>query len=78
MKIPFLIRAPIIPSLNDREEHFRALAAIRDSMPTCRGVQIMPYHRIGSYKYSLLDRDYSCGEIPEPSKEMIEAWKALL
>ena len=77
-KIPFIIRAPIIPMLNDRESHFNALKAIRESMEFCQDIQIMPYHRIGSYKYALLGRDYSCGGISEPSSEMIEAWKSLV
>ena len=77
-KIPFIIRAPIIPTLNDRESHFNALRAIRESMEFCQDIQIMPYHRIGSYKYALLGRDYSCGGISEPSNEMIEAWKSLV
>ena len=73
-KIPFIIRAPIIPTLNDRESHFKSLKTIRESMEFCQGIQIMPYHRIGSYKYELLDRKYICNDISEPSKEMIETW----
>ena len=73
-KIPFIIRAPIIPTLNDRESHFKSLKTIRESMKFCQGIQIMPYHRIGSYKYELLDRKYICNDISEPSKEMIETW----
>ena len=74
-KIPFIIRAPIIPTLNDRESHFKSLKTIRESMNFCQGIQIMPYHRIGSYKYELLDRKYICNDISEPSKEMIETWE---
>lgn len=77
-KIPFVIRAPIIPTINDRESHFRALRSIRDSMEACQQIQIMPYHRIGSYKYKLLNRDYICNDISEPTKEMIEAWNKLI
>ena len=76
-KIPFIIRAPIIPTLNDRESHFKSLKTIRESMKFCQGIQIMPYHRIGSYKYELLDRKYICNDISEPSKEMIETWGKL-
>ena len=76
--IPFVIRAPIIPTLNDREFHFKALKEFRESMEFCQGVQIMPYHKIGSYKYVLLDRDYNYDSIPEPSKEIIETWKSLI
>ncbi len=78
MKIPFIIRAPIIPTLNDRESHFEALISIRDSMECCRGIQIMPYHRIGSYKYELLNKDYFCKDISEPTKEMINAWEKII
>jgi pyruvate formate lyase activating enzyme len=77
-KIPLIIRAPIIPTLNDREPHFNALKAIRESMESCRGVQIMPYHRVGSYKYELLDKKYICNDIFEPTKEMIEEWGNLI
>jgi pyruvate formate lyase activating enzyme len=77
-KIPLIIRAPIIPTLNDRESHFNALKAIRESMEFCRGVQIMPYHRVGSYKYELLDKKYICNDISEPTKEMIEEWGSLI
>lgn len=77
-KIPFIIRAPIVPTLNDRASHFKALAALRDSMQYCQGVQIMPYHKTGAYKYRLLGRPYPCEDILEPTKEKIEAWNNLL
>ena len=74
-KIPFVIRAPIRPSLNDDERHFLALKQLQDSMEYCQGVQIMPYHRIGSYKYEHLQRKYACKNIKEPSNEMIKLWR---
>ena len=76
-KIPFIIRAPIIPTLNDREAHFKSLKTIRESMEFCQGIQIMPYHKTGSYKYELLNRSYVCSDISEPTKEMIETWGKL-
>lgn len=77
-KIPFMIRAPIIPTLNDRELHLEALKAFRSSMEFCQGVQIMPYHKIGTYKYELLGRSYSCREINEPGSETVSYWKKLI
>lgn len=77
-KIPFIIRAPIIPTLNDRESHFKALKELCGSMEYCQGVQIMPYHKLGTYKYDMLNKKYICNEIPEPTKEMIAAWNKLL
>ena len=77
-RIPFIIRAPIIPTLNDRESHFRALKELWESMQFCQGVEIMPYHEIGSYKYELLNKNYGCGNISAPSKETVDYWKNLL
>ena len=47
-------------------------------MPLCRGVQIMPYHTIGSYKYRLLGREYACERVPEPTAEQIAARRATI
>lgn len=77
-KIPFIIRAPIIPGLNDRKEHFQALKELRSSMKLCQGVQVMPYHKTGSYKYELLGRDYLCGNVVEPDPETVTFWNELL
>lgn len=77
-KIPFIIRAPIIPTLNDRESHFRSLKAMRESLKYCQGIEIMPYHRLGSYKYELLGREYRCSDIQEPTKETVTSWRKLL
>ena len=74
-RIPFIIRAPIIPTLNDRWAHFDELRNLRDSMEYCYGLQIMPYHKIGAHKYGLLNREDLCRDIPAPSRDMIAEWK---
>ena len=78
MKIPFVIRAPIVPTLNDREEHFTALKRLQVSHDYCQGIEIMPYHRVGAYKYGLLNRENICSDIPIPTVEMIESYKKML
>ncbi|MBE6554472.1 MAG: glycyl-radical enzyme activating protein [Ruminococcaceae bacterium] len=77
-RIPFIIRAPMIPTLNDRASHFKVLKKIRESMESCQGIQVMPYHKIGSYKYELLSKKYICNDISEPTKEMLEDWGELI
>lgn len=65
-KIPFILRLPIIPGLNDRTAHFTAVKNIVSSAESCLGVEVMPYHTLGSYKYEQLQRDYKCADIKEP------------
>ena len=74
-KIPFVIRAPIIPTLNDREEHFENLLRLREKFENCERIQIMPYHDFGSYKYEKLGRKYFCEAIKPPTEEKLKEWK---
>ena len=76
--VPFVIRAPIIPSLSDREEHFKALSELCRSMKHCIGVEVMPYHNIGVHKYEMMDKEYLCGEIKVPERETVERWRRLV
>ena len=76
MGVPMILRAPIIPGLNDREDHFAALKALADTLHHCKGVQIMPYHRTGTHKYALLGIDYSLKEISQADTAAVDAWKA--
>ena len=72
--VPFIIRAPIIPTLNDRESHLEALKALCASMQFCKGIEIMPYHRTGEHKYRSLGKKYICKDIPIPTREMTDSW----
>ena len=49
-KIPLVIRCPIVPGVNDRPDHFEALAKLYTSIPSAAGIQLMPYHRLGQGK----------------------------
>lgn len=75
MGIPILLRAPIIPGWNDREEHLTALQKLKASLGHCKGLQIMPYHSMGAYKYEKLQRPYLCEDVPEPDAETIAKWR---
>lgn len=76
--VEYIIRAPIIPSINDSDRHFEALKQLCSSLKGCKGVQIMPYHKTGSYKYDLLNRKYFCKDIKEPTTDAVERWKNFL
>lgn len=75
--IPLLLRAPIIPGWNDREEHLLALRKLRESLQHCEGLQIMPYHSIGAYKYEKLQKAYRCKDVLEPDTETITKWRKM-
>lgn len=76
--IPSVIRAPIIPTLNDRPSHFAAIRELRDSLEHCQGIEIMPYHRTGADKYRTLGKEYLCEHINAPTDAEVERWRKLI
>ena len=44
----------------------------------CQKLQIMPYHKLGVYKYNKLGRKYMCSQIDEPIEKQIKKWQDLL
>lgn len=73
---PFVIRCPIIPGVNDRKEHFDALAELYVSLKFAQGIQIMPYHRLGQGKTTRFGATSEEFRIPMP--EEVTHWNQLL
>ena len=57
-----LARTPVIPGFNDSEE---AVAAIANFLLPFGHVQweLLPYHRLGTQKYTFLDRQSPMGDV---------------
>ncbi|MDX9978868.1 MAG: glycyl-radical enzyme activating protein [Lentisphaeria bacterium] len=73
--VALLLRLPLVPGYNDRDEDLQALAALARELPATLGVEIMPYHRLGEGKLDRLgmtDAVRAVAESPEPS--MVNAW----
>jgi pyruvate formate lyase activating enzyme len=49
-KAAILLRCPVVKGLNDREDHFRNLAALSQELPDLVGIEILPYHKLGASK----------------------------
>lgn len=74
---PIWIRVPVIPDVNDSEEHMRSIARL---VSECQGVQkvtLMPYHTLGMNKYEQLGLSvpYQTDKRIEP--ERLESLKRL-
>jgi len=74
-----LLRCPIVPGLNDREDHFAGIAALAREMPGLVGVEILPYHRLGLSKAERLGVGPTLSaEAASPPREAVEQWVATL
>ena len=67
------LRCPIIPGLNDHQEHLDGIAALLKRYSEIEGCELMAYHKMGAAKYTELGLDYSV-----TAQEMDERKKANL
>lgn len=72
------LRLPVIPGLNDREDHFENAGKIAKSLKNLVRAQIMPYHKLGAYKYATLGREYTLREVEEPDEATKKLWQEKL
>ena len=59
--VPFVVRMPVIPHVNDSEESKRRVAACCAGGAGFRGVEYIPYNPLAGAKYAKLGRTYSPG-----------------
>ena len=69
-----VLRCPIIPSVNDTEEHFRGIANIANSLRNPLAIEIEPYHSLGENKYIKLGKLKGIQKFEQPTEKQIETW----
>jgi pyruvate formate lyase activating enzyme len=71
-----LVRCPIIPGLNDREDHFRRIAEITRELPNLIGAELLPYHNLGVSKNERfgLTGELESVSLDQPDPEVVEGW----
>ncbi len=60
-KLPIRVRTPVIPGFNDTPEEIQAIVDFLKRLPV--EYELLPYHRLGSQKYTSIGRDYPLGDI---------------
>jgi pyruvate formate lyase activating enzyme len=68
------LRCPLIPGINDSLEHLHEIARLSRAGDSIERVDILPYHRSATGKWSELGLEYPCSTIAEPTDEQKAAW----
>ena len=69
-----VLRCPIIPTLNDRAEHFDGIAQIANSHKNITEINLEPYHPLGKGKAELLNKEYPLDDLSFPEDEKVKEW----
>ncbi len=74
---PMIIRAPLIPGLNDSEENLNDLSKFMAELGLKR-IDLLPYHALGKQKYDRLGMEYKLGDLKSYESEQVAAIKTVL
>ncbi len=69
-----ILRCPIIPGLNDRPDHFLAVAALANRLEHAQEIHVLPYHALGESKNARLGKTPPLSGIAMPAVERVQAW----
>ncbi len=72
-----VLRCPIIPGLNDAEEHFRSIAKLSADMPRLQ-IELLPYHNMARDKWARVGKENPLPPIENPSAETKNIWQQQL
>jgi glycyl-radical enzyme activating protein len=69
-----ILRCPLIPGINDSDEHLAGIAGIFKRHDMIKRVEVMPYHRMGETKRIQLGCNAALPDIKEASEEEKGKW----
>ena len=74
----FVARTPLIPGVNDDEEHIRAVLEFIRPHKNVIEYELLPYHRFGLSKYEFLGKIYELDDFTTPSDESVQRLQAII
>ncbi|MFC1915553.1 glycyl-radical enzyme activating protein [Chloroflexota bacterium] len=75
LKIPVIIRVPIIPEHNDSEHNVKAIVACVVKLENIERIELLPYHAYGSSKYRRIGLRYRLRSVKPPTDESVKKLK---
>lgn len=69
-----ILRCPVIPGLNDRDDHFEAIAHIANTHDGISEINVEPYHPLGGGKAERLGVEYELKSLSFPEEETVQKW----
>ena len=69
-----ILRCIVIPGINDRPDHFEAIAALAQRLKNVRQIHLEPYNNFGIGKAACIGETYPLEEITPPEEETVQTW----
>jgi pyruvate formate lyase activating enzyme len=72
------IRYVLVPQLTDNIDSIRKLSEHLGKYPNVEKIELLPFHKMGEYKWKELGLEYTLGDTKEPEKELLIKVKEIL
>ena len=69
-----VLRCPIIPGLNDTDEHFTGIAKTANSLRNVLEINVEPYHPLGKGKSEMLGKEYFSDDLSFADDNAVKEW----
>ena len=70
--VPYFIRTPVVPGINDNEKEISNIACFVASLKNIRNFELLPYHTLAGCKYINLELENTLKNTKDLSKERLE------
>ncbi|WP_078543364.1 pyruvate formate-lyase-activating protein [Litchfieldia alkalitelluris] len=77
-KIPVWIRHVLVPGITDNKEDLQNLRAFIDTLENVEKVEILPYHKLGVYKWQTLGLKYPLEHVEPPTEDVVQMATSIL
>jgi pyruvate formate lyase activating enzyme len=74
---PMWIRFVLVPGLTDAPANVEALAGFVASLNAVQRVEVLPFHRLGAHKYTVLGLDFPLAHVSPPDADAVERARAV-
>nr|WP_307991203.1 pyruvate formate-lyase-activating protein [uncultured Niameybacter sp.] len=76
--IPVWIRYVLVPDLTDNDQDIEDLAQFLTTLTNVQRIDILPFHKMGEFKWEQLGYEYSLLDTEQPTKESVAHAKDIL
>lgn len=72
--VPIILRCPVIPGINDNDQHFKEISKMDKKYPGLKGIELLPYHATGNHKRTSIGIEESLPDLETVPVEVAEKW----
>ncbi|WP_062352950.1 pyruvate formate-lyase-activating protein [Bacillus kwashiorkori] len=76
--VPVWIRHVLVPTISDFDSDLIRLADFIKTLNNVEKIEVLPYHKLGVYKWENLGLEYKLKDVEPPSNERVENAKRIL